>query len=106
VKNSVQLTLKEIVNSELMWIKTTDDLLNLGITGLRSTSLQITENVLSFADLFEADFESSEVDREVSELANAIVASGMGDVGKEIFGDVKAKFNPAFLRRNADWFLR
>ena len=106
VKNSVQLTLKEIVNSELMWIKTTDDLLNLGITGIRSTPLQITENVLSFLDLYENDFKSSEVDNEVSELANAIVAAGMGDIGRGIFGDVKARFNPAFLRRNADWFLR
>ena len=64
------------------------------------------ENVLSFLDLYENDFKSSEVDNEVSELANAIVAAGMGDIGRGIFGDVKARFNPAFLRRNADWFLR
>ena len=106
VKNGVRLSLKEIVNSELMWIKTTDDLLSLGITGIRSNPAQITENVLSFTDSFELNFESSKVDNEVSELANSMVVSGMGDIGKEIFGDVKARFNPAFLSRNADWFLR
>ena len=106
VKNGVQLSLEEIVNSELMWIKTTDDLLSLGITGIRSNPAQITENVLSFTDLFENDFECSEVDNEVSDLANSKVVSGMGDIGREIFGDVRARFNPAFLRRNADWFLR
>jgi putative glycosyltransferase (TIGR04372 family) len=101
-----KLSLEEISNSDLLWVKTTDELLGQGIRGIRSTSTELVENIISYINLFESGFAINSEDAHRSFVANRILESALGDKGREVFGEVKASFNPAFLQRNADWFLQ
>ena len=105
-RNGQKLSLGEIAKSDLLWAKTTDELLNQGINGIRSTSVEMVQNVASFIDYFESKFLPSPEDVQRSFAANQILENALGDRGREVFGEVKALFNPAFLKRNADWYLQ
>jgi putative glycosyltransferase (TIGR04372 family) len=105
-QNGRKLSLSEIAKSDLLWVKTTDELLNLGVKGIRSTSAELVQNVGSFIDYVESEFELSHEDTKRSVAASLILESSLGDRGREAFGEVKAVFNPGFLKRNAHWFLQ
>lgn len=105
-RDGEKLSLTDIVGSDLVWKKTTDELLGQGIKGIRSTSSELVENVNSFVDYFESGFRLNQQDAQRSTVANSILANSLGQRGMEVYGEVKALFNPAFLKRNADWFLR
>ena len=105
-RDGQKLSLFEISESGLVWGKNTEGLLSRGISGIRSTSSELVENVSSFIDYFELGFISSPQDIQRSITANEILVNALGEKGKEVFGEVKALFNPAFLERNADWYLR
>lgn len=105
-RDGQKLSLFEISESGLVWGKNTEELLSRGIRGIRSTSSELVENVSSFIDYFELGFISSPQDIQRSITANEILVNALGEKGKEVFGEVKALFNPAFLERNADWYLR
>jgi len=106
VQRGEKLSLRKIIDSDLVWIKTTDDLLQQKIEGIRSTPEELTENVLSFIDYLESGSQLDDADKQSSDKANSIVAAGMGERGEEVFGQILARFNPSFLRRNAHWFLQ
>ncbi len=106
VQHGEKLSLRKIIDSDLVWIKTTDDLLQQKIEGIRSTPEELTENVLSFIDYLESGSQLDDADKQLSDKANSIVAAGMGVRGQEVFGQIMARFNPSFLRRNAHWFLQ
>ena len=106
VQNGEKLSLRKIIDSDLVWIKTTDDLLQQQIEGIRSKPSELTENVLSFIDYLESGNQLDAEDLRLSEKANSIVAAGMASRGEEVFGQILARFNPSFLRRNAHWFLQ
>ena len=105
-RNGQKLSLCEIAKSDLLWAKASDELLNQGISGIRSTSVEMVQNVASFIDYFESKFLLSPEDVQRSFAANQILENALGDRGREVFGEVKALFNPAFLKRNADWYLQ
>lgn len=101
-----KLSLSEIATSGLLWATSTAEVLNEGVKGIRSTSTEMVQNVGSFVDYFESKFQLSPEDAQRSFTANQILEIALGDRGREVFGEVKALFNPAFLKRNADWYLR
>jgi len=105
-RDGQKLSLIDIVGSDLVWKKTTDELLGQGIKGIRSTSSELVENVNSFVDYFESGFRLNQQDAQRSIAANSVLENSLGQRGTEVYGEVKALFNPAFLKRNADWFLR
>ena len=105
-RSGQKLSLHEITASDLLWANTTDEVLNEGVRGIRSSSTEMVQNVASFVDYFESKFQLSPEDAQRSFVANQILENALGDKGKEVFGEVEALFNPAFLKRNADWYLQ
>jgi len=105
-RSGQKLSLYEITASDLLWANTTDEVLNEGVRGIRSSSTEMVQNVASFVDYFESKFQLSTEDAQRSFVANQILENALGDKGKEVFGEVKALFNPAFLKRNAEWYLQ
>jgi putative glycosyltransferase (TIGR04372 family) len=105
-RSGQKLSLYEIAASDLLWANTTDEVLNKGVRGIRSSSTEMVQNVASFVDYFESEFQLSPEDAQRSFAANQILENALGDKGKEVFGEVEALFNPAFLKRNADWYLQ
>jgi len=105
-RSGQKLSLYEIAASDLLWANTTDEVLNKGVRGIRSSSTEMVQNVASFVDYFESEFQLSPEDAQRSFVANQILENALGDKGKEVFGEVEALFNPAFLKRNADWYLQ
>ena len=105
-RSGQKLSLCEIAASDLLWANNTDAVLNEGVRGVRSSSTEMVQNVASFVDYFESKFQLSPEDAQRSFVANQILENALGDKGKEVFGEVEALFNPAFLKRNADWYLQ
>lgn len=104
-RDGKRLTLKEIVSSDVMWIKKPDDILRHGIRWVRSTPQGIEHLVSGFVDLYEGDFKRSPSDHVLSCRAQEIMETGMGERGAKTFGQINAQFNPVFLREHGDWFL-
>jgi putative glycosyltransferase (TIGR04372 family) len=104
-RDGMRLTLKEIVSSDVVWIKDPDDFVRHGIQSNRSTPQQIERLVGGFVDLSEKGFIMSPRDHDLSIRAQEIIATGMGEQGLRTFGRITAQLNPVFLREQGDWFL-
>lgn len=100
-----RLTLREIVASDVMWIKKPDDILRNKIRWIRSTPQEFEHLVSGFVDLYESDFKMSDSDHALSLRANEIIETGMGERGTRTFGQINAQLNPVFLRNHGEWFL-
>lgn len=104
-RDGKRLTLREIVASDVMWIKKPDDIVKNKIRWIRSTPQEFERLVSGFVDLYEGDFKMSDSDRALSLRANEIIETGMGERGTRTFGQINAQLNPVFLRNHGDWFL-
>lgn len=104
-RNGERLTLREIVSSDIVWIKDPEDFTRNGIRSIRSTPQSIEKLVCGFANLFENGLEMSDTDAVASSRAKQIIEAGMGDRGIGTFGRITAQMNPVFLREHGDWFL-
>jgi putative glycosyltransferase (TIGR04372 family) len=100
-----RLALKEIVSSDVVWIKDPDDFMRHGIQSIRSTPQQIERLVSGFVDFCEKGFTMSPRERDLSIRAQEIIETGMGERGMKIFGRITAQLNPVFLHEQGDWFL-
>ena len=105
-KDDAMISLREIVTSDKVWAKYAYVLRDKGIDGVRLTSEEIAETVKEFATLFSNDFSLSSQDADLCMKANEQIAAGMGQMGKENFGEIQARISPSYLRRNAHWFLQ
>ena len=105
-KDDAMISLREIVTSDKVWAKYAYVLRDQGIDGVRLTSEEIAETVKEFATLFSNDFSLSSQDADLCMKANEQIAAGMGQMGKENFGEIQARISPSYLRRNAHWFLQ
>jgi putative glycosyltransferase (TIGR04372 family) len=105
-KDDAMISLQEIVTSDKVWAKYAYVLRDQGIDGVRLTSEEIAETVKEFATLFSNDFSLPSQDADLCMKANEQIAAGMGQKGKEGFGEIQARISPSYLRRNAHWFLQ
>ena len=103
--NGRRLTLKEIVTSDLAWIKDPDDFERVGLVGSHSAAAEILGLVDGFADHYEGGLFMTPDDLAMSEKAQEIISDGLGQRGKDAFGRITAQINPAFLRKHGGWFL-
>lgn len=103
--NGRPLLLKEIVSSDLAWIKDPDDFDRVGLVGAHSTAEELFGLVDGFVDLFEGGLIMTHDDLAMSEKAQEIISDGLGQPGKDTFGRITAQINPAFLRKHGGWFL-
>ena len=106
IRRGQKLSLTDISNSGVLWARTSEELQSIEIQVLRSSSSEIVEYVASYTDYFEAGLLQSPEDVQRSIEANQILENALGAKGRELFGGIEAIFNPEFLRRNSDWFLR
>ncbi len=104
-RDGKRLTLKEIVSSDVVWIKDPGDFMRLGVHSIRSTPQQIERFVAEFIDLSEKEFMMSPRDHDLSTQAQEIIEAGMGERGMKTFGHIAAQLNPNFLHEQGDWFL-
>lgn len=104
-RDGTRLTLKEIVSSDVVWIKDPDDFIRHRIQSIRSTPQQIERLVGGFVDLYEKGFTMSPHDHDLSTQAQEIIESGMGERGMGTFGRITAQLNPVFLHEQGSWFL-
>ena len=105
-KDGNMISLQEIVTTDKVWAKYAHVLREQGIDGVRLTSEEIAETVKDFATLFSHDFALSTEDATLCTRANEMITAGMGQLGKENFGEIQARISPSYLRRNAHWFLQ
>jgi putative glycosyltransferase (TIGR04372 family) len=105
-KDDAMISLREIVTSDKVWAKYAYVLRDQGIDGVRLTSEEIAETVKEFATLFSNDFSLPSQDADLCLKANEQIAAGIGQKGKEGFGEIQARISPSYLRRNAHWFLQ
>jgi putative glycosyltransferase (TIGR04372 family) len=100
-----RMNLKKIVGHEVMWLEDPDEFFRRGITIARSSAQEIATMALAFAiQVVDGDLDSwreSVMNRQVRE----ILSVGMGERGRETFGEPTAFVNAAFLNSNTDWFL-
>lgn len=104
-ENGRRLSLREIVRHELFWLEDPDAFLGSGVVIKRSSPEDLSRMALGFAAVVpKIDHKSnvvSDLDREVHEILRV----GMGERGRQFFGEPRALMNPVFLEENADWFL-
>ena len=105
MKNGSRMTLQQVMDSGVALLKDPDDFEKQGIISVRSTPEVIRQLSVEFAELFEAGLIQSEDDEKTANQANEVIERGMGEFGQNKFGKITAHLNPAFLRRQGDWFL-
>jgi putative glycosyltransferase (TIGR04372 family) len=104
-RDGKRMTLREIVSSDVVWIKDPEDFIRHGIQSVRSTPHEIERLVGGFVDLFECEFTMSLSDHDLSRRAQKIIETEVGERGARIFGQITAQLNPVFLREHGDWYL-
>lgn len=104
-RNGVRMTLKDIVSSEVAWIKNPEQFAEQNIESVRSNPKDIDNLVCGFADLVENNFKWSASEYLMNTHAQKIIESGLGERGLARFGRITAQLNPIFLRQHGDWFL-
>lgn len=104
-KDGRRLTLREIVSTDVMWIKDPIEFGKQRIESTRSSPKKIDDLVCGFAELAENSFEWSPDDKRLNVRAQEIIATGMGDRGATTFGRISSSLNPVFLREHGEWFL-
>ena len=103
--NGSRLSLKQILESPVFWLKDPDDFLRHGVEVVRSTPSELAEMSVAFAKLAADGFRGSDEWRMQNESAFSILESGMGERGRLTFGLPTAPLNPLFAKRHAGWFL-
>ena len=103
--NGSRLSLRQILDSPIFWLKDPDDFLRHGVEVLRSTPSELSEMSVAFAKLVADDFRGSDEWQIQNENAFSILDLGMGERGRLTFGQPTAPLNPLFAKRHAEWFL-
>ena len=105
MKNGSRMTLRQVMDSGVALLKDPDDFEKRGIISVRSTPEVICQLAVEFAELYEAGFNQSANDEKIANQANEIIERGMGEFGRNKFGNITAHLNPVFLHQQGDWFL-
>jgi putative glycosyltransferase (TIGR04372 family) len=100
-----RLSLKQILDSPIFWLKDPDDFLRHGVEVVRSTPNELAEMSIAFAKLVSDDFVGTNEWNAQNEKAFSILDLGMGERGRLTFGLTTAPLNPLFAKRHAGWFL-
>ena len=103
--NGNRLSLKQILDSPIFWLKDPDDFLRLGVESVRSTPNELAEMSIAFAKLVSDNFVGTNEWAAQNEKAFSILDLGMGERGRLTFGLTTAPLNPLFAKRHAEWFL-
>lgn len=98
-------SLAEIATSDLAWIKNTQDFIDRGISPRRSSPSEIVAMVDAFVATTVASAPAALVTEQRIASANAVIASGLGDRGRMIFGEIRARLNPRFVEANPEFFV-
>ena len=92
-----RLTLRDILQGSIFWIKDPNDFIREGIRQVRSSAERIDHLVMSFVDAFENNANrSNEIDEKVHSVRD-IIARETGDRGKSEFGEIHAVLNSGFV---------
>jgi putative glycosyltransferase (TIGR04372 family) len=105
LQHGERMSLKQIASSEVIWIDDLADFERLDVGIVRSTPQTIARYVAGYTSFYENNFVLSASDLELSMQANLILSEGLGERGRQRFGDVKATINSVFLAENASWYL-
>jgi putative glycosyltransferase (TIGR04372 family) len=100
-----RLSLKQILDSPIFWLKDPDDFLRHGVEVVRSTPNELAEMSIAFAKLVSDDFVGTNEWNAQNEKAFSILDLGMGERGRLTFGLTTSPLNPLFAKRHAEWFL-
>ena len=103
--NGSRLSLRQILDSPIFWLKDPDDFIRHGVEVLRSTPSELSEMSVAFAKLVADDFRGSDEWQIQNENAFSILDLGMGERGRLTFGQPTAPLNTLFAKRHAEWFL-
>jgi putative glycosyltransferase (TIGR04372 family) len=104
-KDGYVFSLAEIATSDLAWIKNTQDFIDRGISPRRSSPSEIVAMIDAFVATTVASRPADSSTEERIVAANAVIASGLGDRGRTIFGEVRARLNPHFVEANPEFFV-
>ena len=103
-KDGHVFSLAEIATSDLAWIKNTQDFIDRGISPRRSSPSEIVAMVDAFVATTVAAAPAAPTTEQRIASANEVIASGLGDRGRMIFGEVRARLNPRFVEANPEFF--
>lgn len=100
-----RLTLNNILNGEIFWIKDPNEFIKHGVHQVRSDDEKIDQLVTGFADSFENDLMQSSAEDVGTQSVQQSIEDRTGTRGREQFGCITAVVNPAFVRQSGDWYL-
>ncbi len=98
-----KLSLSELIDSQLLWLKNPDEFVDSKYEFLRSTGLEISE----MASAYHHDLRNG-VSPEIASLRDEVnhrLTVGLGERGRSIWGDVVANVNSWWLKTNSEWFI-
>ena len=101
-----KIPLDEILLSGKAWAKTAGVLHGQNIGGVRLSAKEIELSVSEFVGMYENSFALCASDEEICINVNKRISMGLGELGARSFGQIRARMSPAYIRRNADWFLQ
>jgi putative glycosyltransferase (TIGR04372 family) len=100
------LSMKEILNSPIFWLKDPDDFLRYGVEVVQTSPKELAEMSVAFAQHASGGFKETDQGGRVNSVLHQILREGMGKKGEEIFGLPTAPLNPAYIIRHAEQFLQ
>jgi putative glycosyltransferase (TIGR04372 family) len=100
-----RLTLSNILNSEIFWIKDPNDFIKHGLLQVRSDAEKIDQLVAGFTDSFEKNLVQSSSEKVVTQSVQQLIEDQTGTRGCEQFGCITSVLNPAFTRQSGGWYL-
>jgi len=100
-----RLTLSNILNGEIFWIKDPNDFIKHGVLQVRSDAEKIDQLVVGFTDSFEKNLVQSSAENVVTQSVQQLIEDQTGTRGREQFGCIAAVLNPVFTRQSGDWYL-
>ena len=103
--NKSRLSLREILESPIFWLKDPDDFLKLGVEVVRSSPHELAEMCVAFAEHLLSDSRGLTDWNLTNQRVHQILELGMGERGKLVFGLPTAPLNPLFAIRHGSWFL-
>ncbi len=99
------MTLSNILNGEIFWIKDPNDFIKHGVLQVRSDAEKIDQLVAGFTDSFEKNLVQSSAENVVTQSVQQLIEDQTGTRGREQFGCIAAVLNPVFTRQSGDWYL-
>lgn len=103
--NGRRLSLKQIFENQIFWIKDPDEFIEMGIDIVRSSPHELAEMCVAFAEHLQAGSIGTENWNFENRRVHQILEMEMGEQGRLVYGSPTAPLNPLFAARNADWFL-